>query len=147
MARQTKAAVTRGATVPTARKSRSNLVEHASAVHTARPHAEGFIDVDALARDLGLTKAALAQTLGFAEVTLQRVARAHAAKTQQRLREFLDIIDRVEPWTGGRMQAFGWYRGQGIPALGDQTAEALVKHDEAPLVRAYLDAFAAGGYA
>jgi hypothetical protein len=106
-----------------------------------------LVDVDAVARTFGLTKASLAHSLGFAEDTLQRFSRAHAPKTQARLREFLEIIQRIEPWAGGPLQAIGWYRGYAIPALGDQTAEALVQHDDAALVRAYLDGFAAGGFA
>ena len=107
----------------------------------------GHVDVDALAAEFNVTKAALAQSLGFAEETLQRSARASAQKTQQRLREMLEILTRVEPWAGGMPQAMGWYRGQGIAALGDQTAEALVKNDQATVVRAYLDAIATGAFA
>jgi hypothetical protein len=107
----------------------------------------GHVDVDALAAEFNVTKAALAQSLGFAEETLQRSARASAQKTQQRLREMLEILTRVEPWAGGMPQAMGWYRGQGIAALGDQTAEALVKNDQAAVVRAYLDAIATGAFA
>lgn len=106
-----------------------------------------LVDVDAVARTFGLTKASLALSLGFAEDTLQRFSRAHAPKTQARLREFIEIIQRIEPWAGGPLQAIGWYRGYAIPALGDQTAEALVQHDDAALVRAYLDGLATGGYA
>lgn len=94
-----------------------------------------------------MTKASLAETLGFADDTLQRFSRAAAPKTQQRLREMLEILTRVERWAGGMPQAFGWYRGQGIPALGDQTAEALVKNDQAVIVRRYLDGLAAGSFA
>jgi hypothetical protein len=94
-----------------------------------------------------MTKAALAQSLGFAEETLQRFSRVTAPKTQQRLRDMIEILTRVAPWAGGMPQALGWYRGQSIPALGDQTAEALVKNDQAGLVRSYLDGVAAGGYA
>ena len=107
----------------------------------------GRVDVDALAAEFNVTKAALAQSLGFAEETLQRSARASAQKTQQRLREMLEILTRVEPWAGGMPQAMGWYRGQGIAALGDQTAEALVKNGQAAVVRAYLDAIATGAFA
>ena len=105
------------------------------------------MDVDAVTSQFAVTKAALAQSLGLAEETLQRFSRVNAPKTQQRLREMLEILTRVEPWAGGMAQAMGWYRGQSIPALGDQTAEALVKTDQAGLVRAYLDGFAAGAYA
>ena len=103
--------------------------------------------MDTVAAEFNVTKAALAQSLGFAEETLQRSARVSAQKTQQRLREMLEILTRVEPWAGGMPQAMGWYRGQGIAALGDQTAEALVKNDQAAVVRAYLDAIATGAFA
>ena len=108
---------------------------------------DGTIDVDRLATMLLLTKSSLAQSLGLGEATLHRSSRATAPKTQARLREMLEILTRVEAWAGGLPQALGWYRGQGIPALGDQTAEALVRTGEAALVRAYLDGLAAGGYA
>lgn len=107
----------------------------------------GLIDVDAVSTELGITKASLAHSLGLAEETLQRTSRASAPKTQQRLREMLEILTRVTPWAGGAVQALGWYRGQSIPALGDQTAEAMVRSDQAAVVRAYLDGLAAGGYA
>jgi hypothetical protein len=107
----------------------------------------GLVDVDTVATAFMVTKASLAQSLGFAEETLQRSARASAQKTQQRLREMLEILTRVAPWAGGMPQAMGWYRGQGIPALGDQTAEALVKNDQAAVVRTYLDAIATGAFA
>jgi hypothetical protein len=108
---------------------------------------DGLVDVDEVAAAFNLTKASLAQTLGFAEETLQRFSRVSAQRTQQRLREMLEILTRVEPWAGGMPQAMGWYRGQGIPALGDQTAEALVKNDQAGVVRAYLDGLAIGAFA
>jgi hypothetical protein len=108
---------------------------------------DGLVDVDKVAAAIRLTKASLAQSLGFAEETLQRFSRVSAQKTQQRLREMLEILTRVEPWAGGTPQAVGWYRGQGIPALGDQTAEALVKNDQAAVVRAYLDGLASGAFA
>jgi ribosome-binding protein aMBF1 (putative translation factor) len=108
---------------------------------------DGLVDVDRVAEAFGMTKASLAATLGFADDTLQRFSRAAAPKTQQRLREMLEILTRVERWAGGMPQALGWYRGQGIPALGDQTAEALVQNDQAFIVRRYLDGLAAGSYA
>ena len=108
---------------------------------------DGLVDVDKVATEFNLTKASLAHSLGFAEETLQRFSRASAQKTQQRLREMLEILTRVEPWAGGMPQAMGWYRGQGIPALGDHTAEAFVKNDQAAVVRAYLDGLATGAFA
>lgn len=113
----------------------------------ARYLADGLVDADKIVAEFGMTKAALAQSLGFAEETLQRFSRVTAPKTQHRLRDMIEILTRVAPWAGGMPQALGWYRGQSIPALGDQTAEALVKSDQAALVRSYLDGVAAGSYA
>ncbi len=113
----------------------------------ARYLTDGLVDADKIVAEFGMTKAALAQSLGFAEETLQRFSRVTAPKTQHRLRDMLEIMTRVAPWAGGMPQAMGWYRGQSIPALGDQTAEALVKTDQAGLVRNYLDGVAAGSYA
>ncbi len=64
-----------------------------------------------------------------------------------RLREVIEILDRVEPWAGGLQQALAWFRGQGIAAFGDQTAEALVRSGRADALRSYLDGIAVGGYA
>jgi hypothetical protein len=113
----------------------------------ARYLTDGLVDADKIIAEFGMTKAALAQSLGFAEETLQRFSRVTAPKTQQRLRDMIEILTRVAPWAGGMPQALGWYRGQSIPALGDQTAEALVKTEQASLVRSYLDGVAAGSYA
>jgi hypothetical protein len=59
----------------------------------------------------------------------------------------VEIVTRVVPWAGGVQQALAWYRATPIPALGDQTAEAVVKAGQAAAVRDYLDAIAAGAYA
>lgn len=107
----------------------------------------GGIDPHEIARDLGITKSDLAATLGLPADALLRAERVRAAKTQSRLAELLEILGRVEPWCGGRRAAFAWYRGQGIPALGDETAEAMVKTDRAGVVRTYLNAIAAGSFA
>ncbi len=139
----------------TAAKSRANrkelleaaLAENAAAVKAIAPFKGRLVDIDKVLNDYALTKAALAESLGFADETLQRAERLKAPKTQMRLREMLEILVRVEPWAGGKLQAMSWYRAQGIAALGDQTAEALVRQNEAASVRAYLDALAAGAYA
>jgi len=62
-------------------------------------------------------------------------------------RERDEIIDRVTSWAGSKAKAERWFRSEPIPALGDQTAEGLVRTGQASLVREYLDAIAAGGFA
>jgi hypothetical protein len=106
----------------------------------------GVIAVDRVADAFCLTKFQLADVLGLARETLYRPARAHAAKTQARLREMLEIISFVEDWAGGKLQAMAWYRAYAIPEFG-RTAESLVKSGHASWVREHLDRIALGGFA
>lgn len=107
----------------------------------------GGVDPAKISRDLGITKADLAETLGLPADALLRQERIMAEKTQARLSELVEILNRVEVWSGGWRPAFAWYRSFGIPALGDETAEAMVKTNRAGYVRTYLNAIAAGGFA
>ncbi len=107
----------------------------------------GDLDVDAVASVFNMTQSQLAETAGLSRDTLSKAKRRTAAKTRSRLLELLEIISRIETWAGGKAQAMAWYRAQPIPALGDRTAEALVKTGQASLVRDYLDHIALGGFA
>lgn len=105
------------------------------------------IDPDQVAAIIGVTKSQLAAALGIPADALYRASRAEAGKTQARLLDLITILSRLQPWAGGIRQALAWYQAQGIAALGDETAEALVRTGRADLVRAYLDGIAAGGHA
>jgi uncharacterized protein (DUF2384 family) len=107
----------------------------------------GGVAIDRVTAELGMSKKRLAETFGIAPVTLQRKARADAPKTQARLREGLEIVNRVSTWAGGPVQAMAWYRAEPIPAFGGRTAESLVKDGKAAAVRDYLDRVALGGFA
>jgi hypothetical protein len=109
--------------------------------------AKGQVIVDEVVDLFGLSKLQIARSLGLPKEAVHKRSRLGAAKTQQRLREMLEIVNRVSDWSGGRIQAMAWYRSQSIPALGDQTAEALVKAGKADVVREYLDGIALGGFA
>lgn len=109
--------------------------------------ADGQIVVDRAAHSVGLVKGELALTLGLAPEALYKTARARAPRTQARIRDLLEIIDRVTPWAGGRPQAVAWYRAQPLAAFGDRTAESLVKSGDAAALRDYLDHLAMGGFA
>lgn len=108
---------------------------------------DGTIAIDRAAESLGLAKGELALTLGLAREAVYKTARARGARTQGRVRELLEIVDRVTPWAGGRSQALAWYRSAPIAAFGDRTAEALVKSGKASALRDYLDHLALGGFA
>jgi hypothetical protein len=109
--------------------------------------ADGLVAIERVTQELRMSRGGLAETFGIAPVTLQRKTRAEAPKTQARLREGLEIVNRVAQWAGGTMQAMAWYRAEPIPAFGGRTAEALVKDGKAAAVRDYLDRVALGGFA
>jgi Protein of unknown function (DUF2384) len=107
----------------------------------------GNVAVDDMVETFGLSKVQIARSLGLPKEAVHKRDRLVAPKTQQRLREMLEIVNRVSMWAGGQVQAMAWYRSQPIAALGDQTAEGLVKAGKADLVREYLDGIAVGGFA
>ena len=107
----------------------------------------GKLPVEDVAQSLGMSKAQLAETAGVSIDTLYRTNRAGSAKTQTRLKEMLEIVDRVSDWAGGKDQAMAWYRAEPIPEFGGRTAESLVKDGKATAVRDYLDHVALGGFA
>jgi len=111
---------------------------------TLRPE---IIDPAVVAEQLGISRPALAATLGLGLDALSRMDRAATLRNQQRLAEMLDILALVRDWAGSGGAALSWYRATPIPAFGGRTAEAIVKDGNAHLVRDYLDHLALGGYA
>lgn len=109
--------------------------------------ADGFIATDRLTGELRITKIELANAAGLSREAVSKSARLKAPSTQSRLRDVVEIINRVLPWAGSVQQAFAWYRAQPIPSFGDQTAEDLVKEGRAEAVKRHLSRIAVGGYA
>jgi hypothetical protein len=107
----------------------------------------GLIPVDRVAETLGMSKVQLAEMIGLKREAFYKASRRRAPKTQARIRELLEIVNRVSEWAGGNEQALAWYRAQPIPAFGDRTAESLVKSGKASVLRDYLDHLAMGGFA
>lgn len=73
--------------------------------------------------------------------------RVRSLSTQKRLRETVEILNRVSDWCGGPVQALAWFRSQPLPSFGDLTAEDLLKAGRADALRVYLRRVAEGGYA
>jgi hypothetical protein len=109
--------------------------------------ASGAIAPERLSHLLHITRSELAATLGLSRDAVSKATRVQRPTTQARLREMVDILNRVRPWAGSPQQAFAWYRSQPLPSFGDQTAEALVREGRAEAVRRYLDRITIGGYA
>ena len=108
---------------------------------------EGFAEPDHLSELLHITKSELAAASGLSREAVSKTSRLRAPATQARLREVVQVLNRILPWCGSVQQAFAWYRSQPIPAFGDQTAENLVRQGRAEHVLSYLSGIAAGGYA
>ena len=84
---------------------------------------DGAISAKSLAEQLHLNKTQLADALGVGAESLRRQNRERAARVQTRMRDMIEIINRVQPWAGTVNQAFAWYRSQGLPSFGGMTAE------------------------
>ena len=101
-----------------------------------------------IAGALRTTKAEIADTLGLSRDALSRTTRINATKTQTRLREMVEILHRVEDYTGSPpLVAYAWFRSEALPGFGGMTADQLVREGNAHMVHAHLDRIMAGGYA
>lgn len=107
----------------------------------------GSLSPDRIAEHLRTTKEELAVTAGLSRDAVVRKARVQARGTQMRLREMVEILNRVEPWLGSPLAAYAWYRSQPLPGFTGRTAEMLVREGHAAAVRDYLDEVALGGFA
>jgi hypothetical protein len=103
--------------------------------------------VNTLAKVLHITQNDLADVTGLSRDSVSKQAWSKNRTTQTRLRDIVEIINRVSEWSGGVGRAFAWFRSQPLPSFGDKTAEDLVKEGRADAVKAYLSRIADGGYA
>lgn len=109
--------------------------------------AEGLIAVDHLVEAFRVTKPELARVAGLSRDAVSKRNRLKSRTTQARLRDMVEIINRVLPWAGSVAQAYAWYRAQPLPSFGDQTPEDLVRQGRAEAVKRYLSRIAVGGFA
>ena len=100
-----------------------------------------------VADTLRTTKSEVAATLGLGKDAFTRTSRIRARKSQIRLRQMLEILNRVESATGSPLAAYAWFRAEPLPGFGGATADRLLRDGRADDVHAYLDRIAAGGYA
>lgn len=108
---------------------------------------DGLVAASELAKALHITQADLAEVTGLSRDSVSKRARLKSRATQSRLRDTVEIINRVADWAGGAGRAFAWFRSQPLPSFGDKTAEDLVKEGRAKAVKDYLSRIADGGYA
>jgi hypothetical protein len=93
------------------------------------------------------TREEVARTAGLGKDAIQRKDRIRSGKTQRRLREMIEIINKVEPRFGSALMAYAWYRSEPLPGFSGQTAMQLVRSGRAADVLDYIDAVDAGVHA
>jgi hypothetical protein len=108
---------------------------------------DGYIVPDALVNELHITQKEFAHAIGLRQDAIIRKRRRQSVATQQRLRQAVEILTRIEPWAGTLSVAWSWYRSYPIAPLGGLTAEELVSHGRANEVSEYLSHIAEVGYA
>ncbi|OQM74308.1 MbcA/ParS/Xre antitoxin family protein [Manganibacter manganicus] len=93
------------------------------------------------------TSEEVARTVGLGKDAIQRKERVRSDKTQRRLREMVEIINKVEPRFGSALMAYAWYRSEPLPGFSGMTAMQLVREGRADDVLDYIDAIDAGVHA
>lgn len=89
----------------------------------------------------------IARTAGLGKDAVQRKERIRSDKTQRRLREMIEIVNKVEPRFGSALMAYAWYRSEPLAGFSGQTAMQLVLSGRAAEVLDYIDAVDAGIHA
>ncbi len=108
---------------------------------------DGLFAPSKIAKVFRTTSEEVARSAGLGRDAVQRKDRVRSDKTQRRLREMVEIINKVEPRFGSGLMAFAWYRSEPLPGFSGQTAMQLVRSGRAEDVLSYIDAVDAGIYA
>ncbi|CAN7702263.1 MbcA/ParS/Xre antitoxin family protein (plasmid) [Aminobacter sp. NyZ550] len=108
---------------------------------------DGLFSPRKIAAALRTTSEEIARTAGLGKDAIQRKDRIGSDKTQRRLREMTEIVNKVEPRFGSALKAYAWYRSEPLPGFSGQTAMQLVRDGHAYDVLDYIDAVDAGIHA
>lgn len=108
---------------------------------------KGLFAPGRIAEMLRTTRDELARSVGLGRDAVMRPDRVASARTQKRLREMVEILNRVEPRFGSALIAYAWYRSEPLAGFGGMTAMQLVREGRAAEVMDYIDAVEAGVHA
>lgn len=97
-----------------------------------------------IAEALRTTREEVARTVGLGRDAVTRPERIASSKTQKRLREMVEVLNRVEPRFGSPLVAYAWYRSEPLAGFSGLTAMQLVRDGRAGDVMDYIDAVEAG---
>ncbi|KXF75492.1 hypothetical protein ATN84_19765 [Paramesorhizobium deserti] len=107
----------------------------------------GFFAPRKIAEALRTTSEEVARTAGLGRDAVQRKDRVRSDRTQKRLREMVEVLNKVEPRFGSALMAYAWYRSEPLPGFSGETAMQLVRSGRADEVLDYIDAVDAGVHA
>jgi hypothetical protein len=108
---------------------------------------KGFFAPNKIADVFRTTSEEVARTAGLGKDAVQRKERVRSDKTQRRLRQMVEIINKTEPRFGSALMAYAWYRSEPLPGFSGQTAMQLVRSGRSEEVLDYVDAVDAGVHA
>jgi hypothetical protein len=108
---------------------------------------DGFFAPAKIAQTLHTTSEEVARTAGLGRDAVQRKERVRSDRTQRRLREMVEVLNKVEPRFGSALMAYAWYRSEPLPGFSGQTAMQLVRGGRSDEVLDYIDAVDAGVHA
>jgi hypothetical protein len=108
---------------------------------------QGLFDPAKIARPLRTTVAELADSLGLGLDAVQRKERVGSVKVQSRLREFVELLNIMEPRMGGPLMAYAWLRSEPLSGYGNWTAMDLVRMNRAGEVHEWILSVDMGIYA
>lgn len=115
--------------------------------HRSARSASGLFSPRKIADAFRTTSEEIALTAGLGKDAIQRKDRIRSARTQRRLREMTEVVNKVEPRFGSALMAYAWYRSEPLPGFSGQTAMQLVREGRADDVLDYIDAVDAGVHA
>ncbi|MEO1456885.1 MAG: antitoxin Xre/MbcA/ParS toxin-binding domain-containing protein [Pseudomonadota bacterium] len=105
---------------------------------------DGLFAPKKIAAALRTTSEEVARTVGLGKDAVQRKERIRSDRTQRRLREMIEILNKVEPRFGSALMAYAWYRSEPLPGFAGMTAMQLVREGKATEVLDFIDAVDAG---
>ena len=105
---------------------------------------DGLLAPSKIADTFRTTSEDVARSAGLGKDAVQRKDRVRSDRTQRRLREMLEVINKTEPRFGSPLLAYAWYRSQPLSGFSGQTAMQLVRDGRADEVLDFIDAVDAG---
>jgi len=116
-------------------------------MHIANFAESGRFEPRKIATALRTSAEEIAMTVGLGKDALERRTRIDSDMTQRRLRELIEVLNKIEPRFGSELMAYAWYRSEPLSGFDGRTAMQLVQEGKAQQVLEYIDAGDAGVFA